>query len=345
LNIKQEIVKIINEYDFIVVPGLGAFLAEYSKPYFNAVGDIIAGNRTIHFEPIIKKDIDNKLFNLLVEKISIPQNYVLIEYSDFIEKLSHELKSTGKYDWEGLGSFFQHADGAIDYFGDKTKDTSFQEMSSFKENPAITESKIVESKTSFFEEEKSKPEPILDSSDNHNSKEEFIKSMETTKPFKVLLYMVPFFLLLAGLSYAVFFKPNEKKDVKQSMMAEIDSLSKLQADIEMDSVYKSDPPIQESTYSIDRSTEDSNKTSIEPTQNKKKDTGEIKDRAHGKIIPIGVFSSRETADNVVTKFAESGVPVRTKAYKGKFKVYVVSYSNAQTEEFNQKILELNSFIQ
>jgi CCDC81-like prokaryotic HU domain 1 len=345
LNIKQEIVKIIHEYDFIVVPGLGAFMGEYSKPYFNAIGDIIAGHRSIHFEPIIKKDIDNKLFNILVEKISIPQNYVLIEYSDFLEKLSFELKSTGKYDWEGLGSFFQHADGTIDYFADKSKHTSFQEISNHKETVQIDEAaKVNETKVTFFEQENIKTEPISDDLDNHNSKAEFIKSMETTKPFKVLLYMVPFFLLLAGLSWAVFFKPNEKKDVKQSMMAEIDSLSKLQEDIEMEPVYKSDPPIQESTYSIDRS-EDVNKFQTEPKKSNKKDYEQIKDRAHGKIIPIGVFTSRETADNVVTKFAESGVPVRTKAYKGKFKVFVVSYSDTQTEEFKQKIQELNSFIQ
>ncbi len=345
MNTKQEIVKIINSYDFIIIPGLGAFQGMYSKPYFNAVGDIVPAQRKLQFEPIIKKDIDNKLFQLLVERIDIPKNLILIEYSDFIDKLNLELNNTGKYDFEGLGSFFKLSDGTISFYGEQSEEKKSKAIISEPIINEIIPARLPEPILNLVE--KTVPAPIFEEveSDNHKSKQEFIKSMETTKPFKVLLYMIPFFLLLAGLSYAVFFKSNEKTEQKPSMMAEIDSLSKLQDELNMEPVYKADPPIQESTYSVDRSTPEISSPIVEEKVAPVPNNEEIKDRSRGKIIPIGVFSSRETADNVVSKFAENGVPARTKAYKGKFKVFVVSYSDSQSDEFKQKIQDLNSILQ
>ena len=316
----------------------------YSKPYFNAVGDIVPANRKLEFEPLINKDIENKLFGLLVDRINIPKPLILVEYTDFIDKLNHELQNTGKFDFEGLGSFFKLSDGSISFYPEQIEEKKTFIPRIEPELPKVSEIKLPEPLLEISENKTNIPTFEENINDNHNSKEEFIKSMETTKPFKVLLYMIPFFLLLAGLSYAVFFKPNEKKETKPSMMAEIDSLSKLQDELDMEPVYKADPPIQESTYSVDRNPE----INTEPTAVDKENTpkqSEVKDRSKGKIIPIGVFSSRETADNVVSKFAENGVPARTKAYKGKFKVFVVSYSDTQTEELTQKIQELNSFVQ
>jgi hypothetical protein len=330
LIIKKEIKNIIDQHDFIIVPGLGAFIAEYKRPYVNNFGDLVAGQRYLRFESVIKKDIDNKLFILLSDQTNIPTNYLLSEYSDYLSDVQSELKNHGKFVWENFGSFFVRKDGDIEFFPE-----SIELDKHHKEEVKIEHI--------FVAEEPSKPDfrlepPVLKAPSpalNDSVLTENVRPKDNvTEPYKILLYMVPLFLLIGGLAFSIFVNPESKAKNNGSMMAEIDSLAKLQEEYRMDSVYKSDP-IEESIYSVERTEEE--KSKIEPKIETKVERLYTNT---GAILNIGVYSNKENAELLASTLAEEGVAVRLRPYKGQYKLVAVSADESQTADFEQKITEI-----
>ena len=72
-NIQREIVNIVLEQDFVVLPGIGAFLTEYSKPFFDKDGEIVLPEKKIAFNHLIDRDLDNKLLGLISLKVNLPK--------------------------------------------------------------------------------------------------------------------------------------------------------------------------------------------------------------------------------------------------------------------------------
>lgn len=335
MNIKQEITDIILKHDFVIVPGVGAFLSSYSKPHFNQFGNIVESVRTLEFEPYIKKDFENKLFNLLSHRINIPHNYLLIEYSDFLEKIYKEIGSTGKYDWDGLGSFFMNAHKELEYYPEsqKSKEITF-------EVPKATASSVQES---FFssapisEKIETETTPILEPESVKITKElsNEKKTERIVKAPEVMLYTIPIILLLGCLIYAMSVNTSKKAE-KPNLMAEVDSLYKIQETyaLDADSITNNSPNIE--NLQLNTVTKDNN-NAVETFKTDPKNN-----YPGGKIIKIGAYRNRENSDMMANYLAENGLPIKVRLNDGIYRIFVVSYSEEQTESFTQKIQDLTN---
>ena len=115
-TIQKEIEQIINNQDFIVLPNIGAFISEYSKPYFDASGEIVLPVKQLEFNDLIDKDLDEKLFVLIHQNSKLPIELIKTDYTDFIKKFRSEIVLNKKYIWDGIGIFYRNEDNKIVFF-------------------------------------------------------------------------------------------------------------------------------------------------------------------------------------------------------------------------------------
>ena len=78
-SIQKEIEKIVFDQDFVVLPGIGGFISEYTKPYFDSKGEIVLPVKQITFNSLIDKDLDQKLISLLQKNLKIPADFISSE--------------------------------------------------------------------------------------------------------------------------------------------------------------------------------------------------------------------------------------------------------------------------
>lgn len=306
-TIQKEIEQIINNQDFIVLPNIGAFISEYSKPYFDASGEIVLPVKQLEFNDLIDKDLDEKLFVLIHQNSKLPIELIKTDYTDFIKKFRSEIVLNKKYIWDGIGIFYRNEDNKIVFFPENISQNTEILVQAEKPKNIITK----EERVSFHEVEE----------------QEHLEIVEKKRNFsKLFLYLIPLFLLSSALAYSIFIKPSEKKSEKKNMVEEIDSLSNLQNKI-----------LNDSSLSIKKG-EDSNEKKLEKQSNNKKE-GKIETK-NSFVVSIGVFSKKENVDNLASFLAENGFPARVRPLGKKYKVYVIANSEAQALEYVEKIEQL-----
>lgn len=321
MNVNKEILNLINTQDFIVLPGIGAFISEYSKPYFNEDGEVILPVKSTTFENVILKDPENKLIKLLSDRLNIPESYALIQYQDFLKDFRKEILLKNKYDWEELGLFFKNDKGLLDFYIEKVTpkiNASFVEPQS---SPKIAQD--------VFKPEP-KPEkvivPIIKETDN-------IEENHSTKKFslsKALIFVVPILLLTYGLAYTIF-KDKKEKAPSSTLIQQIDSLEKVNDSISIPAVAE---PITKRNSTSNLVEEKSTRVSSSS------ENDNSIDREENHIISIGIFKVRENVDNLATYLAENGIPAKVRPYGKRYKVFVSATSESQALEIVDKIEQL-----
>ncbi len=315
-NIQQEIVNIVQEQDFVVLPGIGAFLTVYSKPYFDKEGEIVPPEKKIEFNHLIDRDLDNKLLGLLSLKVNLPKELLKTDYNEFLKKFRSSIVLHQKYEIENLGLFFKNENHELEFYPQK----SITRINKEQNKPEEV----------FFDGEKPssvKSTIILEDDDDFES--EVVTSPKRTKSYlKVLLYLFPLFLITTTLAYTIFIKPLKNKSEKKNMVEEIDSLSVLQNEVLNDSNSKIDDLEKRNSEKVFDS-----KTSI-----KAQSTGDSSSNRH--IVGIGIFKVKENVDNLAAYLAENGIPARVRKSGNRYKLFVTANSKEQANDFVQKIEQL-----
>ncbi|MCP9768198.1 SPOR domain-containing protein [Lacihabitans sp. LS3-19] len=306
-NIQKEIEQVIQNQDFIVLPNIGAFISEYSKPYFDGNQEIVLPIKKLEFNEVIDKDLDGKLIELIRQNSKLPEDLIKSEYTDFLKKFRAEIVLNKKFNWDGIGIFYRDEENKIVFF------------------PETIEQKIEIGKLT---EEPKKLFQIQERVSFHDIEEqEELEIFEKKRTYsKIFLYLIPLFLLSSILAYSIFIKPSQKKSEKKNMVEEIDSLANLQVKVLNDTSL--------SSQKLVISQEKKNEKLIED-----KKTQKIKDNK-SYVVSIGVFSKKENVDNLASYLAENGFPARVRPLGKKYKVYVVASSEAQALEYVDKIEQL-----
>jgi cell division protein FtsN len=314
-NIQQEIVNIVLEQDFVVLPGIGAFLTEYSKPYFDKNGEIVLPEKKIEFNHLIDRDVDNKLLGLISLKVNLPKELLKTDYNEFLNKFRSSIVLQQKYEIENLGLFFKNENHELVFYPEK-HNPSQKALQNKPEEVFIKEIKPISVKsTTVFEDDD------IESEVESNPK-------RTKSYFKVLLYLVPVFLITTTLAYTIFIKPLKNKSEKKNMVEEIDSLSDLQNEVLNDSNLKVDDGEKRNSDNKNRS-----KAVVE-----NKNSRDSSSKSH--IVGIGIFKVKENVDNLAAYLAENGIPARVRKYGDKYKLFVTANSEEQANDFVQKIEQL-----
>ena len=314
-NIQQEIVNIVLEQDFVVLPGIGAFLTEYSKPYFDKNGEIVLPEKKIEFNHLIDRDVDDKLLGLISLKVNLPKELLKTDYNEFLNKFRSSIVLQQKYEIENLGLFFKNENHELVFYPEKSNQSQ-KVVSNKSEEVFVKSVKPISIKpVEFFEIDNEEPEIAL------NPK-------RTKSYFKVLLYLIPVFLITTTLAYTIFIKPLKNKSEKKNMVEEIDSLADLQNEV-----------LNDSNLQV----EDVEKRNSD-TKNERKDT--IKNQSSrdssskSHIVGIGIFKVKENVDKLAAYLAENGIPARVRKSGDRYKLFVTANSEEQANDFVQKIEQL-----
>ncbi len=329
LNLKKEIGEIINEHDFIVLPGIGAFISDYTLPYFDLNNNIVESIKTIKFNSILSKDVDNKLINLLSIKKGVPINILNIDYQEFKKYLFLEIEEHNKYSWKNVGIFFKNSDGNLDFYKEKDEGNN-------------SEFNLIISEIETYEkiQEKSNSDSIFKKSESNyellKTKIEIDNNRIVHLNFKkIILYALPIVMLFSGLLYIVFLKKDEPRIIKKGVFAGIDSEDTI-TDL---SFIKEPIKKAEETFENKEKNESSKKKSIENSEIE--DSSQINfEKSENIIISIGIFINKENVDNLTSYLAENGIPVKFRKEKKYYRVFLNANSRAQAIEFSDKIEQL-----
>jgi cell division septation protein DedD len=309
LNIQQEIQALVHEHDFLVLPSIGAFISEYSKPYFDNEGSIVLPEKTISFNHLIDRDVENKLFHIISRNKNISVENVQSEYYSFLVKFRSEIVLNQKFTWEDLGTFYKNDKQELVFYP--------QKKPKYIPEPAAIE------KTEVLQHAVEKIH-----TDEPESKSEFIKRGRSNY-VKALLYAIPLILISTTLAYTIFIKPSKNKSEKKNLVEEIDSLSNVEEP------QTSETPKREARVET-KSNE--NKSNRKEEDNKEDNSNKTSGKNH--IVGIGIFKVKDNVDNLAAYLAENGIPAKVRKSGNRYRLFVTASSPEQANEFVQKIEQL-----
>ncbi|MCP9748364.1 SPOR domain-containing protein [Lacihabitans sp. CS3-21] len=309
-NIQREIVNIVLEQDFVVLPGIGAFLTEYSKPFFDKDGEIVLPEKKIAFNHLIDRDLDNKLLGLISLKVNLPKELLKTDYNEFLNKFRSDIVLYQKFEIENLGLFFKNENHELEFYQEKSKQS--QKVDSTKSEEVFIKA---------IKPISAKPVEVLENEDSANP-------TRTKSYLKVLLYLVPVFLITSTLAYTIFIKPLKNKSEKKNMVEEIDSLTELQSEVFNDSNLQVDKVEK-------RNSENSSERKASIKNQSPRDSS-----SNSHIVGIGIFKVKENVDNLAAYLAENGIPARVRKSGDRYKLFVMANSEEQAIEFVRKIEQL-----
>ncbi|MBR4294294.1 MAG: SPOR domain-containing protein, partial [Bacteroidaceae bacterium] len=113
ITIDKHISRLIALHDCVIVPGLGAFLAQRIPAYYNAEEQIfMPPHRTLCFNPHITMD-DALLTTAYMQHYGTSYNQATAQLKEDIKKLKNNLSRNGEYYLGELGKMSMDIDGNI----------------------------------------------------------------------------------------------------------------------------------------------------------------------------------------------------------------------------------------
>ena len=115
ITIDRHISRLITRHDCVIVPGLGAFLAQRMPAYYNADDQqYIPPRRTLGFNPKVTVD-DALLSTAYMEDYGISHNQATALMQDDVRKLKNDLSRKGRVYFGELGVLSMNVDGTISF--------------------------------------------------------------------------------------------------------------------------------------------------------------------------------------------------------------------------------------
>ena len=120
--VKQPIlVDMLNEYikeliasnNRVIIPNFGAFLLRATSKNKNKK-DLASKINDIYFSPFLKFN-DELLVNHIMKNEEIDQKSALDKINDYIKSIEEGVEKTGVFKIEGLGEFYQDAQGKVQF--------------------------------------------------------------------------------------------------------------------------------------------------------------------------------------------------------------------------------------
>lgn len=301
MNIQSEIKEYILAHDFVMLPGIGAFVAEYSQPYFDTNGEIVPSERKVRFNPLLRNDSDVDILQVFRERMNISEAEVQEQYFTFLDTVNEQLATFNRYYWEDFGILISEGpDTALQFLPFQPSVKQPARYTPEKESTAIGSRE--EEPVSSGENE----EEVYEETFDDDTEEE--ESREGNKALKYLVFALPLALLSAALVYMVFFKPSLRENVKEEPAFNGTDFSS--DDVTVDTLY------------IEKAPE-----VIEPVHEEH-------------VVRVGIYKRTKDADKIVAFLAEKGYEARIRPHGPFFKVYLVADTEDQAIRYIKEVERL-----
>ena len=319
MNIQSEIREYILSHDFVMLPGIGAFVAEYSKPYFGPDGEIVPSERKIRFNPLLRNDSDVEILQVFKERMNISDAEVQEQYFALLDSVNEQIGAFNRYYWEGLGILLREGpDQALQFvpFQVRTdppvqapakEPVNFPAVSEPQEEDFLPEDRVAEQESYRFKEE-----PVMQEEETDQYEEEPVEdSTEENRAMKYLVFALPLALLTAALVYMVFFKPSLRENVKEKKEPAVLNEPDLSGEeVTVDTLY------------------------IEPAPQRP----EVQAEEH--VVRVGIYKREKDAEKIVAFLADKGYDAKIRMHGPLFKVYLLADTEEQAVRYIKEVERL-----
>lgn len=342
INFEKHLKEILYEYDFVVIPNFGAFIANFEVLESNGESH---PSKTFSFNRLLNIDENQKFFNYLVKVEKKPISEIQIQWNNYLLNLKNELNKNKRFEIEGLGSVIDSGNGDLSFkFLDNL---NFYERDSFESKDEFQASVMVNEPP---EEEASKivleiPEesaplateqlPVEDEipsleKETENPPFEELYEEESRNEWKFLIWLLPLLLILA-MSYYFW----QNRQAKKLDSPSIDSTSFVLDSTQVDSLM--DVTAVDSAQISKDSTSEITEPKPQETVESKPKPKAIKYRYH---VWAGLFQSKSNADKLKSKLRKGGLKAEIQMVKDMRRVYVPVQTESQAKTTVKKIEQL-----
>ncbi len=107
--------KLLYQYDCVVVPELGAFLAHYQPAsFFEATGLFLPPRKRVAFNEALRLD-DGILLNYIMLHEGIGREQAQRQVGQFVSEMRRQVVSQGRFDLDNIGAFSQNDEGSLQF--------------------------------------------------------------------------------------------------------------------------------------------------------------------------------------------------------------------------------------
>jgi hypothetical protein len=280
INFDKHLKDLLYKEDFLIIPGMGAFIAKFSQAKLSETGDIIEPVKSFDFNTLIDTDDSNKFMNYILGKENLPKSDIDIQLKNYLFQIKTDLSTNKKVVLADLCSLQRTEAGNLN--GQFISELNFYTKPGFQ---AV--------KTQELEEVYNAPVPILENPAKELSNDEIYTSdfeeEEGTNWLKYLLYILPLLLVFGALYYVVLYKPFEKKELVKPEKVELSEVISGDTTIILN--------LEETVDSAQ------NEAIIEEIHAGLKDQNSDNNKFE---VSAGLFKSRENAEILLKKMKDAG---------------------------------------
>jgi len=310
---------ILYQEDFLIVPGLGAFIAKFSQAKLSAKGDVIGPNKTFEFNGLLNSDDRNKFINYVLSKEITSKPELEVQLKAFLFTLKSSLNANEKLVLGDICELQMIDKGEL--IG------NFISKLNFYEKPDSQISNTLETKEETYLVEKR----IVNEKVEDTYTEDFeVDYSESRNWLKYLLYIIPLLLIFGALYSVILYRPfNKYMVVKDDIEIKVDTTY-----IEVDTTNIDETIIEIDSTILDASknTEIIEKEINAQSQNSEKLNSRIKFE-----VSAGLFKNKENADKLSKRMNEVGFKSEIKLVNGLRRVYVSVIGADEAEAMSKRI--------
>ncbi|MCD8538525.1 MAG: hypothetical protein LRY55_01265 [Leadbetterella sp.] len=317
MNIQSAIRDYIYSHDFVMLPGIGAFVAEYSKPYFDLNGEIVPSERKLRFNPHLRNDSDVEILQAFREKMNISDQEVQEQYFAFLDSVNSEIAAFNRYYWEDFGIILREGpDQAFQFLpfqpsvSEPARHVSSGDMTSGSKDTTPEETFVFKEREEVFEPvgiTEDAPAPGTGGEED-GDEDEPEERREGNKALKYLIFALPLGLLIAALGYMVFLKPSLRENVKEKTVLKETDFSP--EEVTVDTLYSEETP------------------PLPPGE-------EPASEEH--VVRIGIYKRSIDADKIAAFLATKGYTAQIRPYGPLFMVYLVAETEDQALRYIREV--------
>ena len=132
INFERYLKELLYDEDFLIIPGLGAFIAQFTKPELLDSGEITPAKKTFEFNSFLNTDEEQKLISAVTQKEGKSKATIEAELNEFLYRLKSTLNTNKKVVLCDVCSFSKNEDGTL--IGEFDKSVNFLEKPDFMED-------------------------------------------------------------------------------------------------------------------------------------------------------------------------------------------------------------------
>lgn len=311
INFDKHLNELLYEEDFLIIPGLGAFIANFTQAKLSDSGEVVGPFKSFDFNGLLNEDDKNKFITYIISKENLPKSDIEIQLKSYLFDLKSKLSTNTKVVLADLCSLEKSDDGGL--VGQFISDLNFYSKPDFQEKSVDN----IEAIYSFLQT--TIPELIEGEGLNESYSEEFEEEEARTNWLRYLMYILPLLIVFGALYYVVLYKPFEKKEIIQTL--KIEPIGEVVSDSSLNSYIEDISDSIESSGIVKEIRPELKKNNVEQKFE----------------VSAGLFKKKENAAKLVRRMRKEGFNAEIKVVNGMRRVFVGVIGVEAAEEMSKKI--------